>query len=273
MLNKFLDNYAINYKRLSLEQQQELTDQFFNLFYNDETELISRLKELKEQSYTDEEIFEILKNETNLDFWCMALQTFQLENISGLIKMLCAQQKDGSELLSLIKNPEGLKRSLSIQKSLAECQLKAVFGIHLENKTREESKILTKKIFFTTKERIAAEFGCSKRTLLKWLEICFGDRFKRKGRKITIEEYIEIFEAFFSGNDENLDLNNDLNKYLNRIEKGNSFSKSDLAELCYSDLKTQKENLKKIAFYRSVDKFPYSICKELADKMGYPLEF
>ncbi|MBP4140052.1 hypothetical protein [Flavobacterium geliluteum] len=268
MLNKFLENY----NKLSFEKEEELNTIFFVMFYGGEKELKSKLNELKKQLKTDEEIFEILKIETNFSFWVKVSEIMVLNNISALIETKSKLQESRDELLSLITDHEGLKKMLTIQKPFAEYYLKTLFGIDLEDKTREESKILLKKIIYVTKETIAVEFKCNKRTLTKWLEFYFGDRFVRKDRKITIDEYIEIFEAFFLS-DEKLHLNNDLNKYLKRLQKGVTFNKSDLALLCDSDLKTQRENLKKIAIFSCLNKYPYSICKDLASRMGYELEF
>lgn len=269
MVNKLLENY----KKLSFEKEEELINIFFVMFYGDEKQLISRLIELKEQSNTDEEIFEILKIETNYNFWLKLSEIIQFNNISDLIETTSRLQESRDELLSLITNHEGLKKMLTIQKPFAEYNLKTLFGIDLECKTKEKSKIILNKIVYLTKETIAAEFKCNKRTLTKWLKIYFGDKFVRKDRKITMEEYIEIFEAFFLNDDESLNLNNDLSKYLKRLQEGVNFNKSDLAHLCDSDLKTQRENLKKIAYYSYLDKFPYSICKNLANRMGSELKF
>ena len=273
MLNKVSDNYTTVFHKLSFEEQQEIINDLLALFYGGREELISRLTHLKEQSYSDQEIFEILKKETNLDFWLKAIETLQLQNITGVIKAPSSLQESGDEILNLITDHVGIKKMFEIQKQVAEYNLKTVFDIDLQDKNRAESKDLTKALIYVTKDTIAKEFACNKRTLSKWLRIRFGDRFSRKDRKITINEYIEIFESFFLSEDENLDLNNDLDKYLKRLKKGISFSKSDLAFLCSSDLKTQKANLKDIAFYSSIDKFPYSILKECALKMGTDLEF
>lgn len=273
MLNKVLHNHAAAYINLPFEKQQEIINDLLALFYGSRQELASRLTQLKEQSHSDEEIFEILKKETNLDFWLKASEMLELENITELISTPSKFQEHRDELLNLITDHNGLKKIFEIQEQLAVYNLRTVFDIDLEGKKREESKELTKGLVYVTKERIAMEFGCNKRTLSKWFKIHFGDQFSRKDRKITINEYLQIFEAFFLSEDENLDLNNDLDKYLKRLKKGTSFSKSDLAELCSSDLKTQKQNLKKIAFYSSINKFPYSILNELAHKMGYELEF
>ncbi|MFC0777036.1 hypothetical protein [Flavobacterium sp. HJSW_4] len=273
MLNKVLDNHAAAYNKLSFEKQQEIINDQLALFYGGREELISRLTHLKEQSYSDQEIFEILKRETNLDFWLKAIETLPLQNITGVIKTLSSLQESGSEILNLITDHDGIKKMFEIQKQVAEYDLNTVFDIDLEDKNRAEREDLTKALIYVTKETIAKEFECNKRTLSKWLRNRFGDRFSRKDRKITINEYIEIFESFFLSEDENLDLNNDLDKYLKRLKKGITFSKSDLAFLCSSDLKTQKSNLKKIAFYSSIDKFPYSILKQWALKMGYELAF
>ncbi|UPZ16249.1 hypothetical protein [Flavobacterium humidisoli] len=268
MLNKLLENY----KKLSFEKEEELINVLFVMFYGGEKQLISRLNELKEESNTDEEIFEILKIETNFNFWLKVSEILQFNNISDLIESTNKLQFN-SELASLITDHEGLTKMFAIQKSFAEYVFATSFDINLEGKTREESKILLKRIAYVTKETIAAEFKCNKRTLKKWLKIYFGDRFVRKDRKITMEEYIEIFEAFFLSDDEKLNLNNDLSKYLKRLQEGINFNKSDLALLCDSDLKTQRENLKKIAYFSYLDKFPYSICKNLASQMGHELEF
>lgn len=269
MLNKILEKY----KNLPFEKQEELITAFFVMVYGGEKQLLSRLNELKKQSKSDEEIFEILKIETNFNYWLRVSEILDINNMSALIETTSKLEESTDELLSLITDPEGLKKMLAIEKPFAEYYLKTLFGIDLEDKTREESKILLKRIAYITKETIATEFKCNKRTLTKWLEIYFGDRFVRKDRKITIEEYIEIFEAFFLNDDEILDLNNDLNKYLKRLQKGINFNKSDLARLCDSDLKTQRENLKKIAYFSCLDKFPYSICENLASRMGSELKF
>ncbi|OOV18231.1 hypothetical protein [Flavobacterium sp. LM4] len=268
MVNKLLENY----KKLSFEKEEELITIFFVMVYGGEKELISKLNELKKQSKTDEEIFEILKIETNFNFWLKLSETLRFNNITDLIETTCRLEVN-SELASSITDHERLTRMFTIQKSFGESVLATSFDINLKGKTKEESKILLKKIAYITKETIAAEFKCNKRTLTKWLKIYFGDRFVRKDRKITIDEYVEIFEAFFLNDDESLNLNNDLSKYLKRLQEGVNFNKSDLALLCDSDLKTQRENLKKIAYYSYLDKFPYSIFKKLAGEMGYELEF
>lgn len=273
MLNKVLDNHAAAYSKLSFEEQQEMINNLLALFYGGREELISRLTQLKGQSYSDQEIFEIIKSETNLDFWLKASEILQLDTITGVIKSSSCLQESGDELMNLITDHDGIKKMFEMQKIFAHYIFKTLFDIDLQGKTSDESKELAKGLVYVTKETIAKEFGCNKRTLSKWLEIQLGDRFIRKDRKITINEYIEIFEAFFLSDHQNLDLNNDLDKYLKRVEKGMSFSKSALAELCSSDLKTQKENLKKIEFYSSINKFPYSILKNLAQTMGSEPEF
>ncbi|MEL1254106.1 hypothetical protein AAEO57_09990 [Flavobacterium sp. DGU38] len=273
MLNKVLDNHAAACSKLSFEEQQEIINAFFALFYGGREELICRLTQLKDQSYSDQEIFEMLKNETNLDFWLKVSEIIQLDTITGVIKTSSSLQESADELMNLITDHDGIKKIFEMQKPLAEYNFKTVFNTDLQGKNIDECKERTKGLVFVTKETIAKEFECNKRTLSKWLREHFGNRFSRNNRKITINEYIEIFEAFFLSEDENLDLNNDLDKYLKRVEKGMSFSKSDLAWLCSSDLKTQKGNLKKIAFYSSINKFPYSKLKEWALKMGYELEF
>ena len=273
MLNKVLDNHAAAYNKLYFEEQQEIINDLLALFYGGSEKLIFRLTQLKELSYSDQEIFEILKKETNLDFWLKASEILELDTITGVIKASSSLQESGDELMNLITDHDGIRKIFEVQKSVAEYNFKTFFDIDLQGKTSNECKELTKGLVYVTKETIAEEFGCNKRTLSKWLESRFGDRFIRKDRKITINEYIEIFENFFLSDHQNLDLNNDLDKYLKRVEKGMSFSKSELAELCSSDLKTQKGNLKEIAFYSSINKFPYSRLKELALKMGCELEF
>lgn len=273
MLNKVLDNYTAAYNKLSFEEQQEIINNLLALFYGGSEELISRLTQLKELSYSDQQIFEIIKIETNLDFWLKASEILQLDTITAVIRAPSKLNEASDELLNLITNHDGIKKIFEMQKPLAEYNFKTLFNTDLQGKTIDECKELTKGSVYVTKEIIAKEFECNKRTLSKWLREHFGNRFSRNNRKITINEYIEIFEAFFLSEDENLDLNNDLDKYLNRLKKGISFSKSDLAWLCSSDLKTQKGNLKKIAFYSSINKFPYSILKEWARRMGYELEF
>lgn len=273
MLNKFSDNYTTAFHKLSFEEQQEIVTIFFTMFYGDREELISGLTQFKEQSYSDQEISEILEKRTNLEFFFNILETLQLENITGLIKTQSSLHKSGDEVLNLITDQQGLKKMMEMQNPFAHYIFKTVFGLDLQGKTGDECKELTKTLVYVTKETIAKEFGCNKRTLSKWLRIHFGDRFSRNDRKIAINEYIEIFEAFFLSNTENLDLNNDLDKYLKRIEKGMSFGKSELAELCSSDLKTQKQSLRKIAFYSSINKFPYAILKNWAGKMGSEPEF
>ncbi|CAD0002373.1 hypothetical protein [Flavobacterium salmonis] len=273
MLNKFSDNYFENYNKLSFEKQQEMTNNFFVMFYGGEKELISRFTELKQQSKYEEGILKILKIETNLDFFSKVLERIQFNNITEVIKTTSKMHEDTDGLCNLITDHEGFKKMVEIYKPLAIYHLKTLFDIDLESKTREESKELTKKIVYMTKESIAKEFESNKRTLTKWLEIHFDDRFVRKDRKITINEYIEIFEAFFLKAEENLDLNRDQDKYFKRLEKGVNFSKSDLALLCDSDLKTLKDNLKKIPFYASVNKFPYSTSEKLINRMGVELGF
>lgn len=273
MLNKVLDNYTVAYNKLSFEQQQEIINDLLALFYGGSEELISRLSQLKEQSYSDQEIFEMIKIETNLDFWLKASEILQLGTIISVIKAPSKLHEASDELLNLITDHNGNRKIFEAQKPLAEYSFKTLFNTDLQGKTIDECKELTKGLVYVTKEIIAKEFECNKRTLSKWLKIHFGNRFVRNNRKVTINEYLEIFEAFFLDDDQTLNLNNDLDKYLKRVGKGMSFSKSDLAELCSSDLKTQKANLKKIAFYSSVNKFPYSTCKELAAKMGCVLEF
>ncbi|WP_366183269.1 hypothetical protein [Flavobacterium ovatum] len=273
MFKQFGANYLKRFETLPLEKKEEMFNNILNTLYGGENELKVHLTALKEQSKSDEEISDILMKEINLDFYLRLSEIVQLGGIMDIIQLESKLHEHRNELFSLVTNPKGLERMFQIQKQLAEYQIKTLFNIDLEGKTREESKELLKVILYTTKENIAKEFGISKKTLIKWLKNSFGERFERPDRKIAMNEYKEIFEAFFLSDDEVLDLNNDLGKYIRRMNKGVNFNKSDIAFLCDSDVKTQKANLMKIALYSSANIFSYSVAKEFASRMGCELDF
>ncbi|WP_157730241.1 hypothetical protein [Tenacibaculum jejuense] len=143
-----------------------------------------------------------------------------------------------------------------------------------------EEEIIKKKLFSTNKTNIASEFGVDIKTLNKWLNILFNDRFKGV-RKIYYDDYIEIFKALFLAKGEKLDFSKNINIYRKRLSKGLKHRKKDIVKYTNEGssldvstlLKIQKEELSKNNYYLFTDVFPYSITKLLVEELGDEMEF
>ena len=115
MLKLFLENYFTNYHKLSTDDKQEMAHTFFTMHYGGEKEFLERLNGLKEKKLTDEEIFEVLKNDINFRFFESLLEVLAFENITELIKLL-SELKQDNPLLNLITDQKGLKNTIDMHK-------------------------------------------------------------------------------------------------------------------------------------------------------------
>lgn len=150
---------------------------------------------------------------------------------------------------------------------------KQIFGV---NKLDKE---ILNKFFTTSKQNISDEFLIDKKTLNKWLQELFGNRFSGR-KKIYLPEYIEIYNTLIDEPKEYLDIV-DFPKILKRIHKGMSFNKTFIAFLTNFGtendkstlLKIQKEGLNNFPIYNSINKFPYSLMRKLTVELGEELDF
>ena len=118
-------------------------------------------------------------------------------------------------------------------------------------------------------KEICGALDINKRPFIKWLNIFFEDRFNDR-KKITLKEHIEIVSAFMLAKNES-NFNFDINAadYATRLAEGLMLNKSEIARRCGSNIKTLAKELEdKFEFYKSMDKFPYSIAQEFIEKMG-----
>lgn len=127
---------------------------------------------------------------------------------------------------------------------------------------------------------IAKEWGIDSDTLSKWFKILFGDNVFKGRKKITFEEYKDIYRRFFYKEiDDNLLKEGviidsvDMDKLISLVTfKGNTFSKKDIIELGFDlerepttkDYNRAKLILsKEFEYYNQLNKFPNSLACQL----------
>ncbi|MCH3885688.1 hypothetical protein [Tenacibaculum aquimarinum] len=265
------DRFKSNPNNLKLVE-----DFLIYIFFNDDREFAKKeVKKLREQVQTDKEFWDLFFTKYKFpNIFKSFLEINKISNISDVI-LTAANIKDRSKDIVGYseRDKELLQRFITYRKLREHDILKMVshqLQIPKEKLIEEQLKI---NFFFTSKTNICKEFGVNKRTLNKWLEIVgLGSRFKGR-KKLNFKEYEEIFTALFTSEYEDLNINDNLQAYKERIKRGLKFSKSKIATLTESDYKVQKENLKKFEYYHFTDVFPYSIATLLVEKMGEEIDF
>lgn len=265
-----LDRFKSNPNNLKLVE-----DFIIYIFFNDDREFAEReVKKLREQVKSDKEFWDLFFMKYKFpNIFNSFLEINKISNISDVISVGANIENKSKEVVGYLeRDKEVIKRFVYYNRLRQEDILKIV-SHQLQTPLKLLNGKIRTKLFFTSKNEISKEFGINKRTLNKWLDIVgLGNKYKGK-RKIGFDEYTEIFTAFFTSENENFNINDNLQAYKERIDKGLKFSKSKIASLTESDYKVQKENLKKFEYYHFTDVFPYSIATLFVEKMGEEIDF
>lgn len=253
-----------------------LEDFIIFIFFNDDRKIAEiEIKKLRKQVNSDEEFWVLfLKKYKFPDIFRSFSELAAMSNISSVISTVASVQDKSKEVKDYSdKNKYILERFANYYKLRQNDILKVLSNqLDIPQKNVNEKNLKTN-LFYTCKQSISDEFGVNKRTFNKWLEMSgLGEKYKGK-RKINFDEYIEIFTTLFISENEEFDITNNVQIYRNRIKKGMKFNKSDITYLLDSDLKTQKDNLKKIEEYNFTDVFSYSTSKLFIEKMGGEINF
>lgn len=243
---------------------------------------INKLQALKDEANSEEEFLEAFKREVNYDFFIALYSELNFNNISGIMRSFKSIKEKVPELKKLITNQKGVDKILNDKSGLKSIIVKTIFIKQNEEITDDELMMSLFKQFSISKERIAnEEFGVDKKTFNKWLEETglFKEEFYKplseRGKKgVYLDEYVHIFETLFLAKEEGkLDIENNIDTYIDRLNSKMSFTKDDIVQICESNIKTQKEVLRKLAYYNFINKFPYSLSKELVEKMWSEINY
>lgn len=243
---------------------------------------INKLQALKDEANSEEEFLEAFKREVNYDFFNALYSELNFNNISSIMRSFKSIKEKVPELKKLITNQKGVDKILNDKSGLKSIIVKTIFIKKNEEITDDELMISLFKQFSISKERIAnEEFGVDKKIFNKWLEETglFKEEFYKplseRGKKgVYLDEYVHIFETLFLAKEEGkLDIENNIDTYINRLNNKMSFQKDDIVKICQSNIKTQKEVLRKVAYYNFINKFPYSLSRELVNKMWSEINY
>lgn len=243
---------------------------------------INKLQVLKDEANSEEEFLQAFKREVNYDFFNALYSELNFNNISGIMRSFKSIKEKVPELKKLITNQKGVDKILNDKSGLKSIIVKTIFIKQNEEITDDELMMSLFKQFSISKERIAnEEFGVDKKTFNKWLEETglFKEEFYKplseRGKKgVYLDEYVHIFETLFLAKEEGkLDIENNIDTYIDRLNSKMSFTKDDIVQICVSNIKTQKEVLRKVAYYNFIDKFPYSLSRELVNKMWSEINY
>ncbi|WP_417291488.1 hypothetical protein [Corallibacter sp.] len=243
---------------------------------------INKLQALKDEANSEEEFLEAFKREVNYDFFNALYSELNFNNISGIMRSFKSIKEKVPELKKLITNQKGVDKILNDKSGLKSIIVKTIFIKKNEEITDDELMMSLFKQFSISKERIAnEEFGVDKKTFNKWLEETglFKEEFYKplseRGKKgVYLDEYVHIFETLFLAKEEGkLDIENNIDTYIYRLNSKMSFQKDDIVQICESNIKTQKEVLRKLAYYNFINKFPYSLSRELVNKMWSEINY
>lgn len=254
----------------------------FLLGDGDREKAVIRFKNLRAESDSEEAFHEAFKKEINYDFLNTLYEHLNLNNISGLIRSIKSIKERAPELKKLVTNQKGLDKLLDDKNGLRSIVVKTIFYKKKEAINNKQLMEMMFKEFSISKEKIAKEeFGVDKKTFNSWLEKSglFEEAFYKplssRGKQgVFFNEYVIIFETLFLAREEGkLDIDNNIDIYVNRLNHKMSFLKEDIAQICDSNIKTQKEVLRKVAYYNFIDKFPYSLSREFVEKMGSEINY
>lgn len=243
---------------------------------------IIKFKNLRVESNSEEAFHEAFKKEINYDFFNALKQHLNFNSISGSIRSIKAIKEYAPELKKLVTNQRGLDKLLDNKNGLRSIVIKTIFYNKKEADNQEQLMEIIFKEFSISKERIAnEEFGVDKKTFNKWLEETglFKEEFYKplseRGKKgVYLDEYVHIFETLFLAKEEGkLDIENNIDTYIDRLNNKMYFQKDDIVQICESNIKTQKEVLRKLAYYNFINKFPYSLSRELVNKMWSEINY
>jgi len=264
-----LDKLLKNTEKISDDIKTKELNSFLIALYGSEENAINEINQLSDgKKISDENLGKLLK--------IQSLNTIQdiTENLLG-----------NGGVLDCIKNINSIndickESSKEIQKEDIPELTKVIDAIAttskkiLPNSNSEEysikklEKTLSFKMTFS-KEEMALELGISKKSFNKFLDEFYGKRFNGK-HKISFLEYIDIIRKFtLKRNEDKTFIHNNLETYINRIEKGIIFKKKDLVDFDNSNYAQIKSDLeKKFPIYSKCDKFPYSIVAEFMEHLG-----
>lgn len=234
---------------------------------------------LPEKTFDEFQINLFIKNKEALEVFKSLITIFEKSNsITEIIQAAYTLEKTKVMETKLYSNEILLVRCYLFY----EIYNPAYFATLLNLKSLADYSIesLKKYIYKTigySKQEIATEFRIDKKTLNKWLILVYGyDKFKDR-KKITLLEYLEIFNAFFlTEEEEKLDLNANLESVMSRLVKGVTYSKSEIIELglhTKEDISRTSYNTahialqRKYSYFKTYDKYPVSIANKMIEDL------
>jgi len=199
---------------------------------------INKLQALKDEANSEEEFLEAFKREVNYDFFNALYSELNFNNISGIMRSFKSIKEKVPELKKLITNQKGVDKILNDKSGLKSIIVKTIFIKKNEEITDDELMMSLFKQFSISKEEIALEFDTTKKTLNKWLNETglFDKEFTKaisRNQGVYFNEYLKIFETLFLAKEEGkLDIENNIDTYINRLNNKMSFQKDDIVQIC-----------------------------------------
>ncbi|WP_417558826.1 hypothetical protein [Mesoflavibacter zeaxanthinifaciens] len=242
---------------------------------------ICKIQKLKDKTNSEEAFLVAFKKEVNYDFFNALYSELNFKNISSIIRSFKSVKEKAPELRKLITNQEGIDKIFNDKRGLRSIFIKMIFSSKREILTDDELMMSLFKQFTISKDDIAIEFGTTKKTLNKWLNETglFKEEFTKaitRNQGVFFNEYVHIFETLFLAKEEGkLDIEKNIETYINRLNHPLSYFKEDIAVLCDSDKETLKgvASINEVAYYCFINKFPYSLSRDLIEKMKCELDY
>ena len=256
MISKLLDHLNSICNKLPENKAKLLTDTIF-IKYKNQVEFSNYLIEGSFSEFIENYIQEfpnMLEGK---------LHNFQLSNFKGISGLI----RETSALVNIF---EGTLIAEKDKRIIARLYVLTLIQKDFFNSIISNEELLIKVKF--SQSDIAKEFKVDNDTLSKWFEIIYGKNIYYGRKKISLEDYLKIFNDLFLESNEVFDVKNRLRAFLNREENGKSYSKKDVIEfgfdldkeptsLDYSEAKNIL--LKDFPFYEKNEKFPYSIALKM----------
>jgi hypothetical protein len=256
MINKFLDQLNTIISKLPENKVKILINNIF-IKHKNQVEFSNYLTEVSCSEFIENFIQEF-PDELEEKF-----NNYQLNNFNGILGLI----KAASALTNLSKGKIIAEKDKRI---FARFYLLTIIQKEFFNTITSKEELLIKIKF--SQSDIAKGFEVDNDTLSKWFEIIYGKNIYFGRKKISLGEYLKIFNDLFLESNEVFDVKNRLRDFLNRVENGKTYSKKDVIEFGFELDKeptsfdySEAKNilLKDFPFYEKIDKYPYNIALKM----------
>lgn len=256
-------------KILNIENFAEITlNNFYIRKYGSIEEVEKVFHKLRLECETEEDFIDKRERKIQSD---IPLEQFKslmkyVQSFQSFSTIVDREKMENDLINDIQNNPDNWKLVMEIMDDYFHL-INEKFGFNRELIKENLLLEINEKITFTIKET-REELGFkNQRTFKKWLTFFYGNKYDNS-RKFNLLEYIDVIKKFFLKPDEKeIDINNNIDEYKNRLLNGMVVKKAHLIKLTNNDYKLMKNEIDDLKDFKivnlpdNVDFYPYSIAQ------------